>query len=82
MSLNDLYFYFVTRFTIWVSDKVLQLTNVFPTSFIFMYFIILVIQHNIVQLHGCVPFYIWHLTWTSTILLSRKETNTGTNDEY
>ena len=27
-----------------------------------------------IQLHGCVPFYIWHLAWAFTILPSWKET--------
>ena len=26
--------------------------------------------HKIIQLHGCVPFYIYHMTWTSTNLPS------------
>ena len=30
-------------------------------------------SHNIIQLHGYVSFYIWHLTWASTILPSWEE---------
>ena len=29
---------------------------------------------GIIQLHGCVPFYIWHLTWAFIILPSWEET--------
>ena len=31
-------------------------------------------EHNIIQLHGFVPFYIQHLTLASTILPSWEET--------